>query len=206
MGTRRDLPLRLPKLRLAGELAEIRAGQLRFTEDETRELLAAAGIALPGHVAACGWRSRPWTCCWRGCAGTLSASSSRRARAALAALDDRQAAIGEIRNAAVVICLAEQDPAAARRQLRPVLHGTAPVFSCLTLVEAHLLDALACRDLGDEGASREAVERALSLAEPDRLVLPFAMTGAWELLEALPSQGKSRAALVADILGGAARR
>src|SRR5450756_805113 len=90
--------------------------------------------------------------------------------------------------------------AAARRELQPVLDGTAPVHSYLTRVEAHLLDALACRDLGDERTSREAMERALSLAEADRLVLPFAMTGAWELLGALPSQGTSRAALVADIL------
>src|SRR5712691_4283981 len=52
VATRRDPPLRLHQLRLAGELAEIRAGQLRFTQDETRELLAAAGIALPDHVAA----------------------------------------------------------------------------------------------------------------------------------------------------------
>jgi LuxR family maltose regulon positive regulatory protein len=45
-------PLRLHQLRLDGELAEIRAAQLRFTEDETRELLAAAGIALPDPVVA----------------------------------------------------------------------------------------------------------------------------------------------------------
>ena len=44
--TRRDLPLRLHQLRLAGELAEIRAADLRFTELETRELLAASGIEL----------------------------------------------------------------------------------------------------------------------------------------------------------------
>jgi LuxR family maltose regulon positive regulatory protein len=52
VATRRDLPLRLHKLRLAGELAEIRAAQLRFTSRETREFLAAAGIALPDHTAA----------------------------------------------------------------------------------------------------------------------------------------------------------
>ena len=52
VATRRDPPLRLHQLRLTGELAEIRAGQLRFTQDETRELLAAAGIVLPGQVAA----------------------------------------------------------------------------------------------------------------------------------------------------------
>ena len=80
------------------------------------------------------------------------------------------------------------------------LDGSAPVNPYLTLVEAHLLDALACRDLGDERAAWAAVERALHLAEPDRLILPFAMTGAWELLTALPPQGTSHAALVADIL------
>ena len=122
-----------------------------------------------------------------------------QARAALAALNDRLATTGEIRNAAAVICLAEQDPAGARRELRAVLDGSAPVNPYLTPVEAHLLDALACRDLGDERAARAAVERALHLAEPDRLILPFAMTGAWELLTALPPQGTSHAALVADI-------
>ena len=46
MSTRHDLRLRLHQLRLAGELAEIRAADLRFTERETGELLAASGIAL----------------------------------------------------------------------------------------------------------------------------------------------------------------
>jgi LuxR family transcriptional regulator, maltose regulon positive regulatory protein len=123
-----------------------------------------------------------------------------QARAALAGLNDREAAAGEIRNAAAAIRLAEQAPAVARRELQPVLDGTAPVFSYLTQVEAHLLDALAWRDLGDARASREAVERALNLAEPDRVILPFAMTGAWELLEPHTPRGTSHAALVADIL------
>jgi LuxR family maltose regulon positive regulatory protein len=50
--TRRDLRLGLHQLRLAGELAEIRAADLRFTEPETRELLAASGIALSQAGAA----------------------------------------------------------------------------------------------------------------------------------------------------------
>ncbi len=123
-----------------------------------------------------------------------------QARAALAALDGRQASTGEVRNAAAVILLAEQDPAGARRELRAVLDGDVPVLSYLTQVEAHLLDAFACRDLGDEGASREAAEQALNLAEGDRLILPFAMTGAWQLLETMPRHGTSHAALVTDIL------
>ncbi len=71
-----------------------------------------------------------------------------QARAALAALDDRQASAGEIRNAAAVIRLAQQDPAAARRELRVVLDGTVPVLSYLTLVEAHLLESAAVRGRG----------------------------------------------------------
>src|SRR5579863_9717569 len=123
-----------------------------------------------------------------------------QARAALAALDGRQARAGEIRNAAAVILLAERDPAAARRELRTVLDGAVPVLSYLTTVEAYLLDAFACRDMGNERASQEAAEQALNLAEPDRLILPFAMTGAWQLLETMPRHGTSHAALITDIL------
>ena len=42
----------LHRLRLAGELAEIRAADLRFSERETRELLDASGIALSEAGAA----------------------------------------------------------------------------------------------------------------------------------------------------------
>ncbi len=50
--TRRDLRLGLHRLRLAGELAEIRAADLRFTELETRELLGASGVTLSAAGAA----------------------------------------------------------------------------------------------------------------------------------------------------------
>src|ERR1700722_17509503 len=50
--TRRDVRLGLHQLRLAGELAEIRAADLRFSERETRELLDASGIALSAAGAA----------------------------------------------------------------------------------------------------------------------------------------------------------
>jgi LuxR family maltose regulon positive regulatory protein len=123
-----------------------------------------------------------------------------RARATLARCEERHLSCGEIRNAVAVICLAEHDPEAARRALRPVLDGAAPVKHQLTVVEAYLLDALACRDLSDRQAARAAVEQALDLAEPDRLIMPFAMTGAWELLETLPPHGTSHAALITDIL------
>jgi LuxR family transcriptional regulator, maltose regulon positive regulatory protein len=125
---------------------------------------------------------------------------AREARAALEALDDERARSGESGNARAVIGLADGDPAAALAAVRPVLSGTTPVIGYVTVVEANLLAGLAYRELGDLRAAGQATERALALAEEDRLVLPFAMTGARELLEALPSHQTGHPALRADIL------
>ena len=166
------------------------------------ELDAAAQVqaSMAGQHALTA-RITGWTIATHARLGNLA-----QAQAALAALDDRLAVTGEIRNAAAVVHLAKHDPAGARRELRTVLDGGAHTNPYLTQVEAHLIDALACHDLGDEHAARAAMERALHLAEPDRLVLPFAMTGAWQLLTALPAHGTSHAALVADILDAIHRR
>src|SRR3984957_8656509 len=59
--TRHDLRLGLHRLRLEGELSEIRTADLQFTQAEARELLTAAGVALPEpalamlHERAEGW-------------------------------------------------------------------------------------------------------------------------------------------------------
>src|SRR3954470_22412274 len=52
LSSRRDPPIRLHQLRLANEIAEIRADDLRFTERETLELLAGSGISLSDAGAA----------------------------------------------------------------------------------------------------------------------------------------------------------
>ena len=122
------------------------------------------------------------------------------ARAGLEALDDERATSAEISNARAVICLADGDPGAALGAVRDVLDGTAPVVGYVTLVEAHLLAGLAYRRLGDSRAANQAAERALALAEADRLVLPFAITGSGELLAALPRHETAHAGLLADIL------
>jgi LuxR family transcriptional regulator, maltose regulon positive regulatory protein len=137
--------------------------------------------------------------------GWLLATQARlgmtgEARAALAALDDERVGSGEIANARAVICLAEGDPARALGALRDVLDGTAPVIGYVTVVEAHLLAGLAHRELGDQRAANQAAERALALAEADRLLLPFAITGSRKLLEALPRHETAHAALLTDIL------
>ncbi len=176
------------------------AGMLRAGRGRYREALEEFGAAedlalqLKGSQALASQMT-----------GWLLATQARlgrpgEARSRLAALDDERASSGEIRNARAVICLAEGDPAGALGALHDVLDGTASVLGYVTVVEAHLLAGLAHRALGDQRAANQATERALALAESDRLVLPFAMTGSAELLEALPRHETAHAALIADIL------
>jgi LuxR family transcriptional regulator, maltose regulon positive regulatory protein len=122
------------------------------------------------------------------------------ARAGLAALPAGLASAGEVRNAAAVIGLASGAPAQALAEAQVVTGGTAPVIGYFTVIESQLLAGLSHRDLGDQRAASQAAERALALAEPDRVLLPFAMTGARELLGTIPRHETAHAALLTDIL------
>ena len=52
LSARRDPRIHLHQLRLAGEVAEIRAADLQFSEGETLELLRGSGITLSAELAA----------------------------------------------------------------------------------------------------------------------------------------------------------
>lgn len=59
--SRRDPQLGLHRLRLTGELLELRAGDLRFTAGEAGELLAASGLAVaPADVSRLHERTEGW--------------------------------------------------------------------------------------------------------------------------------------------------
>jgi LuxR family maltose regulon positive regulatory protein len=75
-----------------------------------------------------------------------------------------------------------------------------PVVPAFTLVETHLLAGIAHLHLGDRDAAAAAAEAALAVAEPDRLVFPFAMAEAAELLNALPHHETAHGALLADVV------
>ena len=105
-----------------------------------------------------------------------------------------------IYNARAVICMAEGDPAGALDVLRDVPDVTPPSGPAFTLVETHLLAGIAHLRLGDRNAAAAAAEAALAAAEPDRLIFPFAMTQAAELLDALPRHETAHGALLADIV------
>jgi LuxR family maltose regulon positive regulatory protein len=136
-------------------------------------------------------------------AGWLAATQARlgmpdEARATLTGFSAEPEHMGPVHNARAVICLADGDPATALDVLRDVRDATpGPAF---TLVEAHLLAGTAHRCLGERDAAAVAAEAALAAAEPDRLIFPFAMTDAAELLDALPRHETAHGALLVDIV------
>jgi LuxR family maltose regulon positive regulatory protein len=135
--------------------------------------------------------------------GWLAATQARlgmpdEARSTLAGFSAEPERIGAIHNGCAVIYLAEGDPSAALEVLREA-RNTTPPGNAFTLVEAHLLAGIALLSLGDPRAAAAAAEAALAAAEPDRLIFPFAMTGAAELLDVLPRHATAHGALLADI-------
>jgi LuxR family transcriptional regulator, maltose regulon positive regulatory protein len=126
---------------------------------------------------------------------------TEHAEQTLAGLDDRARERGDVRIATAALRLAQDDPRAAAAALAPVLDGSAPLVWPILLALAFLLEASARDALGDQGAAGRALERALDLAEPDGLLLPFLLYPAPGLLERHARQRTAHAALIAEILG-----
>ena len=125
---------------------------------------------------------------------------SDEARETLSRLSAESARMGFVYNARAVIYLADGDPAAALDVLREVRDITPPTGPAFTLVETHLLAGAAHLDLEDRNAAAAAAEAALAAAEPDRLLFPFALTDAGEVLDAIPRHETAHGALLADIV------
>jgi LuxR family maltose regulon positive regulatory protein len=137
--------------------------------------------------------------------GWLAATQARlgmpdEARATLTGFCAEPERMGAIDNARAVICIADDDPATALDVLRQTREDTPPVGPAFTLVEAHLLAGTAHLQLRDRNAAAAAAEAALAAAEPDRLIFPFALTGAADLLDAVPHHQTAHGALLADII------
>ena len=136
--------------------------------------------------------------------GWLASTQARlgmadEARQTLNGFDAEPGRTGFIDNARAMICIAEGDPAAALEILRGVPDITPRGGPEFTLVETHLLAGIAHLNQGDRSAATVAAEAALATAEPDRLVFPFAMTEAADLLDVLRRHETAHGALLADI-------
>jgi LuxR family maltose regulon positive regulatory protein len=67
------------------------------------------------------------------------------------------------------------------------------------LVQSLLLEAIMRDEVGDVAAAERALNRALELAEPDRVVLPFTVAPVPALLERHARTGSPHAGLIAEI-------
>jgi LuxR family maltose regulon positive regulatory protein len=171
-------------------LAEFRAA------GRTQPLLARAH-ALPADV-------RGWILIAQVLAGELTAAST-----AIAALDAEEGDRAGVCIAAASLALAEGRAQDAVDVLAPVIahllelpvEGSPQVLNPRwATVHALLLDAAARDQLGDPLAAEASIERALELAEPDGIVLPFALAPVHELLERHPRHRTAHATLVSTIL------
>jgi LuxR family maltose regulon positive regulatory protein len=69
------------------------------------------------------------------------------------------------------------------------------------MVTALLLEAIARDSLGDPAAAGRALERALDVARPDRILIPFLIHPAPDLLRRHARHTTAHATLIAEILG-----
>jgi LuxR family maltose regulon positive regulatory protein len=122
-----------------------------------------------------------------------------RVEAALAAMEPRERATGEMRIVLAVLRLACDDPRAAATALAPVTDGSLSPVHPIWEVEALLLEAIARDALGDPAAAERVLERSLDLAESDAVLLPFLLHPAPRLLERHRRRRTAHAALLAEI-------
>jgi len=180
-------------LRVAMGMLHAGRGQHQAALDEFAAASQAQSLLTGVHALA------PRITAW------LAATQARlgmpdEARTSLSGFSAGPEQMGAVCNARAVICMADGDPAAALDVLREVRDITRPADPAFTVVEAHVLAGLAHLALGDRNAAAAAAEAALAAAEPDRLIFPFAMYNAGELLDALPRHQTAHSALLADVV------
>jgi LuxR family transcriptional regulator, maltose regulon positive regulatory protein len=122
------------------------------------------------------------------------------ARAALAELPEEERDTPYMRVSAAKIHLAEGEAELAAHVLEPVMDGpTPPIHHSPATAEAAILDAVARQQLGERHAAEASLERALELAEPEGIILPFALAPVRDLLERHPRHSTAHAALISEI-------
>ena len=175
-------------------------GLLELTRSRDADALTAfrAAERLTGHLAA----SHYLVIVTRAMLihALVRLGDTERAEQALAGLGEQDRDRAEIRIAAAMLRLAQDDPQAATTALAPVLDGSAALARRTWLVEAFVLEAIARDTLGDAGATERALERALDLAEPDGALSYFLLQPAPGLFERHARHRTAHAALLAEIL------
>jgi len=115
-------------------------------------------------------------------------------------LDDDVRATAQMRMVLVALRLAHDDPEGAVAALEPIFADGSPIVSPPREILALLLKASAEDALGDAGASSRALERALDVAEPHGLLIPFLLHPAPALLERHARLRTTHSSLISEIL------
>jgi LuxR family transcriptional regulator, maltose regulon positive regulatory protein len=120
----------------------------------------------------------------------------------LAKLEQHERDAAEMRITLAVLRLSQHNPRAAAAALAPILSGSAPRAADADMVEiqAFLLEATARDALGDPDAAGRALERALDLAEPEGILLPFLLHLAPGLLRRHARHQTAHADLTSQVL------
>ncbi|MGH9293886.1 MAG: LuxR C-terminal-related transcriptional regulator, partial [Acidimicrobiales bacterium] len=130
----------------------------------------------------------------------VHAGETEQVERAVAEMDEEASETTQMRVVLAALRLARDDPEAAVEILAPLLGDSTPVMAPGWEVEALLLEAIARDALRDPGAASRALERALEVAEPDGLLLPFLLYPTAELLERQARLRTTHASLIAEIL------
>ncbi|MBV8949117.1 MAG: hypothetical protein JOZ95_27085, partial [Solirubrobacterales bacterium] len=130
----------------------------------------------------------------------VRAGETELVQRALDDMDKDVRATSRMRIVQATLRLAQDDPEGAAAALEPIFAGASPIDTGRWEIQALLLKASVEDALGDTGASSRALERALELAEPDGLLLPFLLRPTPELLERHSRLRSTHAALISEIL------
>jgi LuxR family maltose regulon positive regulatory protein len=105
-----------------------------------------------------------------------------------------------IRTAEATLLLAEGDPPGAIDVLAPALAGSPLRHIPWPLIQALLCDAAARTQLGDTRGATASLDRALEIAEPEQVILPFVLPPARDLMLDRARHGSATSPLLAAIL------
>jgi LuxR family transcriptional regulator, maltose regulon positive regulatory protein len=174
----------------------LRLGQHRFSE--ALAALGAAermqGLLTDKHPFAAPTRARLLQT-------QLRLGQAAAVRAALAGIRAEERNRAGMRITAAAIHLTEGRAEQAIDVLAPVIEGSAMALQASpAAIEALLYEAAARDQFGDPCAAEATLERALELAEPEGVILPFTLAPVQGLLERHPRHRTAHATLLSAIL------
>ena len=177
-------------IRAAFELA---SGHPHWALDEFGAAEHLAGLLRAPHVGVAWMRAHHLHT-------RVLAGQTGPVKAALAELSEQERDTAAVRTVIAALRLHENDPEAAILALVPVVSGTIALDNPTWMMEVLLLEAIAREAAGDQAAASRALDGALDLAEPDRMVYPFIFHPAPELIRRYARHSAEHRVVVSRVL------